>query len=149
LHTTIRIRLADGIEPCWSQWLCIDIDQHGDGDFSESNFNAAKGWALALKAFGFHPLLIDSNGKGGFHLYVFFDQPIITSHVRQLGRWLTRDWRERGLNGPPEVFPKQPEIALEGDGSFGNWTRLFGRHHKHDHWSQVLDLEHDEWLAND
>jgi hypothetical protein len=147
LHTTARVILEQGAQPCLSLWLAVDIDQHGDGDFSHANLQAALGWRDVLISLGFHPLLTDSNGKGGFHLRVFLQGPTLTLHVRQLGRWLVRDWQERGLNAQPEVFPKPAEIALAGPGSCGNWLRLPGRHPKRDHWSAVLDGP--DWLRGD
>ena len=117
-------------------------------DFSQANQDAALAWFDVLTGLGFHPLLTDSNGKGGYHLRVVFDEPTLTPHVRQLGRWLVRDWQQRGLDGEPEVFPKQPEITPAGAGSCGNWLRLPGRYPKRDHWSKVWDGVSD-WLEGD
>jgi hypothetical protein len=50
--------------------------------------------------------------------------------------WLARDYQALGLPDRPETFPKQAAIAPD---HFGNWLRLFGHHHKYDHWSQVWD----------
>jgi P4 family phage/plasmid primase-like protien len=147
LHTTARVALEKDVVACLSLWDGVDIDQHGPGEFSEANFAAAVAWRDVLAGLGFHPLLTDSNGRGGFHLRVLFDEPVITAHVRQLMRWLTRDWKELGLDGAPEVFPKQSVITADGNGSCGNWLRLPGRHHKRDHWSRVLDG--DDWLQED
>ncbi len=120
--------------------LCIDIDHHGDGPAPEANLAAALAWYQALIGLGFHPLLIDSNGRGGYRLYVIFDQQILAKHARQLGRWLVRDWADYGLAECPEVFPKQDEIGPPGGSTpFGNWLRLPGRHHKRDHWSTAWD----------
>jgi Primase C terminal 2 (PriCT-2) len=147
LHTTARVVLEPGVEACLSLWGAADIDQHGEVDFSQANEAAAKGWYDVLVGLGFHPLLIDSNGRGGFHLRVLLEDPTLTPHVRQLFRWLLRDWKERGLEHAPEVFPKQPEITPSGNGSCGNWLRLPGRHPKRDHWPRVWDGS--EWLDGD
>jgi putative DNA primase/helicase len=147
LHTTSRIIHEPGVESCVSFWGAADIDQHGEVDFSEANRAAAIAWFDVLADLGFHPLLTDSNGKGGFHLRVLFEDPTVTAHVRQLFRWLVRDWEARGLEHEPEVFPKQPEIAAAGNGSCGNWLRLPARHPKRDHWSRVWDGS--EWLEGD
>jgi P4 family phage/plasmid primase-like protien len=155
LHTTARIILDEGnesieqkrIESCVSLWGAGDIDQHGEIDFSRANEAAAIAWYDVLVGLGFHPLLTDSNGKGGFHLRVLFEDPSATSHVRQLFRWLFRDWEARGLEHEPEVFPKQNTIALEGPGSCGNWLRLPGRHPKRNCWARVWDGS--EWLEGD
>jgi hypothetical protein len=145
LHTTRRD--PDGISR--SIWLCADVDHHGEGEPPEANRRAALAWHGVLATLGFRPLLIDSNGRGGYRLYVIFDEPIPTADVRRLGRWLIRDWREQGLAEEPEVFPKQDEIAPPGSGggSFGNWVRLPGRHHRRDHWSSVWDGQ--AWVEGD
>ena len=124
-------------------WLAIDFDRH-DGDSEEV---AEKNWLLAanvceqLRELGFHPLLIDSNGKGGLHLYVFFNSPTPAKIVRAFGLWLVRDWEDAGLAGMPEVFPKQDSI----DGKVGNFVRLFGLHHTHRFLSKVWDGS--QWKA--
>jgi hypothetical protein len=110
LHTTRRD--PDGISR--SLWLCADVDHHGDGEPPEANRRAALAWYDVLITRGFRPLLMDSNGRGGFRIHLVFDQPVITFHVRQLGRWLVRDWQELGLPECPEVFPKQDEVSPPG-----------------------------------
>src|SRR6187431_2651874 len=59
-----------------SRWLAIDIDLHEDDDSlsvsQEGNLAAACGWRAALADRGLDPLLMDSNGIGGFHLLVVF-----------------------------------------------------------------------------
>ena len=142
LHTTGFVAVdgvpRGGVSVC--VLLCIDIDHHGDGRAPEANLRAALAWFGILAGLGFHPLLIDSNGRGGYRLYVIFDQQILAKHARQLGRWLVRDWADYGLAECPEVFPKQDEISGPGGSTpFGNWLRLPGRHHKRDHWSTVWD----------
>jgi len=130
---------------CLSKLLCLDIDLHdGDTVSPEANLAAALAWCGVLIGHGFHPLLIDSNGKGGLRLYVLFDDLVLSLHARQLGRWLVRDWQAHGLLKPPDVFPAQNEIGPEG---FGNWLRFPGRHHKREHWSRVWDGT--EWLEGD
>ena len=64
-----------------SRWLAIDIDRH-DPDESvvtpEGNLSAARGWWQALVDMGLDPILMDSNGVGGFHLLVLFAEPMST-----------------------------------------------------------------------
>lgn len=127
---------------CLSKLMCLDIDLHdGDTVSPEANLAAALAWFAVLIGLGFHPLLIDSDGKGGLRLYVLLDDPVLSLHARQLGRWLVRDWQAHGLLKSPDVFPAQNEIGPEG---FGNWLRFPGRHHKRDHWSRVWDGT--EWV---
>jgi hypothetical protein len=132
---------------CVSRWVCLDIDHHGDGAPPEALWRAAEAWYGILTSLGFHPLLIDSNGHGGFRIYVVFNRPTPTLHVRRLGLWLVRNWKELGLSECPEVFPKQAEVTPAGSRSFGNWLRLPGRHHKRRHWSRVWDGS--RWLEGD
>lgn len=143
-HTTVWTR--DG---CLSRWFCIDIDWHGDGMPPEALWAAALAWHGSLVGLGFRPLLLDSNGRGGLRLYVLFDRPVPTHHVYRFAQWLIRDWGERGLDKAPETFPRQDIITRPDskDGSYGNWLRIPGRHHKRDHWSRVWDG--DGWLEGD
>jgi hypothetical protein len=151
LHTTVfqpdAELKAGGV--CLSRWFCTDIDHHGEGPAPEGNLTAALAWHAVLEDRGFHPLLVDSNGRGGYRLYVLFDELILTVHVRQLGRWLIQDWAGLGLTEAPEVFPKQDEITPPGseNGSYGNWLRIPGRHHKRPHWPRVWDGQ--GWVEGD
>ena len=51
-----------------SKSATIEIDHHGDGPVPQANWRAARNWYEQQVAQGFHPLLVDSDGKGGFHL---------------------------------------------------------------------------------
>ena len=61
-----------------SKWGALDIDWHAeDGtDGSAVTGRAARAWYDRLKAMGFRPLLIDSNGRGGYHLRILFREAI-------------------------------------------------------------------------
>jgi hypothetical protein len=119
-----------------SRWFCIDIDYHGGGADSGTNFTAAVHWFDKLTSLGFTPLLTDSNGRGGYHLLGILDAPRATSEVYSFVRGLVSDYVTHGLSAAPEIFPKQPAI---GEGKYGNWLRLPGRHHTDAHWSRVWD----------
>ncbi|MEM6474147.1 MAG: hypothetical protein AAF802_31710 [Planctomycetota bacterium] len=122
-----------------SRWFAVDIDLHDDDDLSvspEGNFAAAKSWHQALAQAGFDPLLLDSNGRGGFHLLIVLESPMSTASVHQFAVHLTADWAKRGLDTAPEVFPGQTKWD-----HYGSWLRLFGRHHTHDHYTRVFDDE--------
>src|SRR4051794_24561592 len=107
LHSTSR----DGEGRCWSRWLAIDIDRHGDDGDPEANLRFALHLFGIARDLGFRPLLIDSNGRGGYHLILVFDGPTPTREVFTFARWLIREWEAHGLDGQPETFPKQPGIA--------------------------------------
>jgi hypothetical protein len=128
-----------------SRWGKIDIDQHGDTPVvPEANLAAALAWYAELARRDFHPLLTDSNGRGGFHLGFLLTDPAPTANVFAFLRRLTADYKRHGLTAPVEVFPKQAAIK---PGGCGNWLRLPGRHHTRDHWSTVWDGS--RWLAGE
>jgi hypothetical protein len=120
-----------------SRWGAIEVDWHGETSTAPAvNFAAVQHWYARLVDRGFHPLLTDSNGQGGYHLRVLFCEPVPTQTVHRFLTWLIADRVTRGLPKPPEIFPKQPKIK---PGGFGNWLRLPGRHHSREHWSSVWD----------
>jgi len=128
------------------RWLVIDIDHHGqsDPDAEYRNEDAAIAIRDKLENQGVTSLLMSSNGRGGFHLWVIFDAPIDTATVYQLGQWIVEDWQELGLGEKPEVFPKQEQLA---EGKLGNWVRLPGLHHTHDFFTEVWSG--DSWLQGE
>ncbi len=130
------------------RWFAIDIDLHDEEQLSvtrEGNFAAAKNWHVRLVEMGFDPLLFDSNGKGGFHLWVIFDQPLRNESVRRFAEQFVADYERQGLDVRPEIFP--------GDyhhGHYGSWLRLPGRHHTREHFSRVWNDEpwsEEPWLG--
>ena len=129
------------------RWLAVDIDHHGDHDeeLAQLNFYAATAWYDRLIELGFRPLLIDSNGRGGFHLIVLFSEPVASTVVFNFGRWLVSDWEDHRLREIPEVFPKQPQ--LETFRPYGNWLRLPGRHHTLPFVSRIWSGQ--QWLSGE
>jgi hypothetical protein len=120
-----------------SRWGAVDIDWHGPTSTGgDVNIVAAQRWYTHLEGLGFHPLLTDSNGAGGFHLRVIFAEPVATAKVFAFLHWLVRDHAALGMATPPEVFPKQARVE---PGRYGNWLRLMGKHHARDFWSRVWD----------
>ena len=119
-----------------SRWGAIDVDWHGETSTApETNWRAARAWFAALKRLGFHPLLTDSNGAGGYHLHVLLAEPAPTPRVFWFLKQLVSNHAALGMTTAPETFPKQ--AALQGGRKLGNWLRLPGRHHKRLHWSRV------------
>lgn len=122
-----------------SRWLAVDVDLHDPDDLSvtrEGNFAAAHGWWRMLVEQGFDPLLLDSNGMGGYHLLVLFAEPMATRSVHDFGKRLVADYRKRGLDNPPEIFPGEPRWD-----HYGDWLRLPGRHHTRSHYTRVWNDE--------
>ena len=135
-----------------SRWMAIDIDLH-DADVIEAedlarrNFVAAVGWWEVLQQRGYDPLLVDSNGRGGYHIWVLLAEPAPTPDVFAYLRLLTSDWKARNLDAAPETFPKNAHRS--GD-KLGAWLRLPGLHHTHDHYAKIWSGEpwlDDPWLA--
>lgn len=128
------------------RWIVVDFDAHGDGDDPAGNLAMATDVFGSVRCHGFDALLLDSNGAGGYHLWVLFGGPIPSEDAWRLGRWLVRDHARFGLVAPPESFPKQPRLRGK---RIGNWVRLPGRHHTKDHWTKVRCPRRGDWLARD
>lgn len=131
-----------------AKWVAADIDAHSEADNPESNLKAAIYWYAKAIEHGFNPLLIDSNGKGGYHLRVLFSSPIPLHVAHFFGHWLFKDDDAQGFP-TIEIFPKQEKLNGPDaeDGRYGNWLRAPGRHPKRDHWSRIWDGS--KWLHGD
>ena len=122
-----------------SRWFGIDIDLHDEDNLSvtpEGNFVAAKAWVKKLQDMGFDPLFFDSNGKGGYHIWVVFAEPMRTRSVRKFAENLVSDFDVKGLDCPPDLFPGKFRR-----GHYGSWLRLPGRHHTRNHFTRVFNDE--------
>jgi hypothetical protein len=64
-----------------SRWGAVDVDRHGEEGNPGKNMAAALAWSDRAKALGLSVLLIDSNGRGGYHPLILFDRPIPTERV--------------------------------------------------------------------
>jgi hypothetical protein len=126
------------------RWLAVEVDRHDDKDDPAANLRAVIAWYNRLRSRGFHPLLEDSNGNGGYHVWLLFREPVPAADAYRFAKSLVSDHAAHGLAAEPETFPRQP--ALTGKG-FGNFLRLPGRHHSRDHWSRVWNGS--EWLAGE
>jgi len=134
-----------------SRWFGIDIDNHADDatsvdDLARRNLNAAVNWHDKLRSQGYDPILFDSNGAGGYHLWVLFKEPAPTEDVFSFAMETVADWEEQQLDKLPETFPKR----VKKD-SLGSWFRLPGLHHTRHHHAAVWsgeDSYHDDdpWL---
>lgn len=125
----------------FGKWAALDIDLHdGDTVTQDQTLKYAAEVYSKLYRRGFQPILTESNGKGGFHVRVHFKEPVPGEVLFRFARWMSRGW-EHKLDKQPETFPKQPFIE---PGKFGNWLRLFGRHHKRDFYPKVMVGHH--WL---
>ena len=119
-------------------WLGLDIDAHGEK--TEEQIEANEAYAIelfnVLRAAGFNPLL-ESNKRGGYHLWLFFSKPITSEAAYRVGLALIAAWRgaEKEI---PEQFPKRADRHTAA-GYGGGWLRIPGRHHKRDEWCKVYN----------
>lgn len=117
------------------RWLGIDIDNHKSDDArAAGNFDSAIHLLNSLTDLGIAAILEDSNGDGGYHIWILFSEPVATDQVYRFGSWLLADSEH-------ELFPKQPVLTGKG---LGNWLRLPGKHHTFEHWSRLYG--DGEWL---
>ena len=122
-----------------SKWFALDIDLHDDDDLSvsrEGNFVAAKAWYKRLQEEGFDPVLMDSNGNGGYHLLVLLGKAMSSVSVRKFCEKLVSDFERLGLDSPPDLFP-----GNFGSNHKGSWLRIPGRHHTRKHFTRVFNDE--------
>ena len=142
-----------------SKWMAIDIDLHDTGapdaeEAARRNESAAVAWWEALQARGYDPLLVESNGRGGFHLWVLFAEPAPTADVYAFGQDTIRDWEKRNLDATPETYPRSASDTRvdprTGKEKLGSWLRLPGRHHTFEFFTRVWSGEpwlDEPWLA--
>jgi len=127
--------------------VAADIDAHDSQPFdADQNLACALYVSKLMAEFGLHPVVFDSNGKGGYWVRAFFKKPIPGAVARWLGDWIKERIRDRGLPDF-EWFPKQAELTLACP--YGNWIRLPGKHHKRDHWTRIAGSAPDEWLEGE
>ncbi|MEO8647863.1 MAG: hypothetical protein ABI539_01730 [Acidobacteriota bacterium] len=134
------------------KWFAVDVDLHEEqavnaDEIASANFSACLEWAARLRSAGFDPLLMDSNGVGGFHLWTLLDGEYPLADVYDLVSELRDDYSDFGLPKKPEVFP--PKRAVKKD-DLPYGLRLPGRHHKRRHYTRIWNFEsqadENEWL---
>lgn len=130
----VGLHVSSPAETC--KWVVVDIDAHGVSDDPDANSRMALGVYLAAKALGLDVMLLDSNGAGGYHLWVVFGRPVPMADAWRLGKWLVRDFASFGLARPPETFPGSRRLTGK---RVGNLVRLPGLHHTRNHRTRVWD----------
>lgn len=145
----LHCRTRDG----FSRWFGIDIDLHDPDipNYEEAlrrNESCAIAWWEKLQALGQDPMLFDTNGGGGYHIWTLFDQAVPTEDVWAFSQEIIRDWKEQGLDDVPEVYPKSNGLERNdpktGEEKLGAWFRLPGRHHTRQHFHRLWSGE--PWL---
>ena len=141
----IGLHVAALDESC--RWVAWDIDAHPGQAFDpEANFGLARRIQEEAQGAGLVVRLIDSDNKGGYHLWAPFLTPIPMADAFRLGRWLARHHAEFGFVTAPEVFPKSDRLTGK---RCGHWLRLPGRHHKRPVWSRVWSPKRELWREGD
>ena len=127
-----------------SKWFAIDIDLHdesatGAEDHARRNLNGALAWCKTFQQAGYDPMLFNSNGYGGYHIWVLLADPAPTEAVFAYVKSVVCEWEATGLEEEPETFPKRVK-----DDSIGSWFRLPGLHHSREIYSSLWSG--DDWL---
>jgi hypothetical protein len=133
------------------KWLAIDIDLHDEAvpnadEIIEANKTALFAWAGRLRDQGMDPLVLDSNGVGGYHIWLLFDKEYPLADVYDFGDAIRSEWDEYHLPRKPEMFP--PKRAV-GPDDLPYTLRLPGRHHTRHHYTRVYNFDFPdeaEWL---
>ncbi|MBK8464776.1 MAG: hypothetical protein IPL32_03015 [Chloracidobacterium sp.] len=134
------------------KWFSVDVDLHDEtvpnaGEIAEANFAAALEWAEKLRSQGMDPLLLDSNGVGGYHVWVLLDKEYALADVFDFADNLRSDWERLGLPRKPEIFP--PKRAV-GPNDLPYTLRVPGRHHTRLFYTRVWNFDaiagENEWL---
>lgn len=128
------------------KWFGIDIDMHDDmkadaEDHARRNLNGAVNWWKELQGRGYDPLLFDTNGNGGYHLWTLLAEPAPAEDVYGMVKEMAERWAANGLSEEPETFPKQYK-----EDHLGVWFRLPGLHHSNYHYAKVWSG--DDWLED-
>ena len=134
------------------KWFAVDVDLHDEtlpnaDEIAEANFAAALDWAERLRAQGMDPMLLDSNGVGGYHVWVLLDKEYPLADVFDFANDLRSDWDAHRLPRKPEVFP--PKRAV-GPDDLPYTLRTPGRHHTRLFYTRVWNFDavggENEWL---
>jgi hypothetical protein len=135
-----------------AKWFAIDVDLHDEtvpnaGEIAEANFNAAHQWAEQLREQGIDAMLVDSNGVGGYHVWVLLDKEYPLADVYDFADKIRSNWQELGLPRKPEQFP--PKRAVNPD-DLPYTLRTPGRHHTRPHYTRLWNWDavegEPEWL---
>ncbi len=134
------------------KWFAIDVDLHDPSmpnadEVAAANFEAAIEWAERLREMGMDPMLSDSNGAGGYHVWVLLDKEYPLADVYDFADNLRSDWQAFDLERKPEQFPPKRVV---GPDDLPYTLRTPGRHHTRHHYTRVWNFEaiagENEWL---
>jgi hypothetical protein len=124
----------------------LDVDAHDASADLDLNWGCVELAVEVLRKLDLYALICDSNGKGGYHVRVFFKKPVPSAAAFWLGELVNCRLKAAGL---PEVefFPKQAELTIATP--YGNLVRVPGKHPKRDHWTRIYDPSSGKWLEGE
>ncbi|MGB7070296.1 MAG: hypothetical protein WBD22_12445 [Pyrinomonadaceae bacterium] len=133
------------------KWFAVDVDLHDEmaantDELKLANFAACLEWANRLRAREMDPLLLDSNGVGGYHVWTLLDKEYPLADVYDFANELRSDYQNFGLPKKPEIFPPKAAVGPD-DLPYG--LRVPGRHHTRPHYTRVWNFDaqgENEWL---
>lgn len=121
-----------------SRWIAIDLQRLDDRAVPLNNLRAVTHWREELMLMGFRPLMIETDGAGGYQLLTLFRDPLPTARAYDFVQRLVSDHADASLEESPDILPNGPQH------DDNNWLRLPGRHPLTGHWSRVWNGHH--WL---
>lgn len=124
-------------------WIAWDMDNHVSEETTNQNLEFAQVLANRLTELGFCPIIEDSDGKGGIHVWVVFSQKVPAKLAHSFSQRAAHDYRSHGLE-TIECYPKSASVQ-HTEKQCGGWLRLPGKHHKRQHWSRLWG--DGEWLS--
>jgi len=131
------------------QWLAWDFDNHNsDGETHLRNTDYVCHLAEVLRhRLSLDPLVESSDGRGGYHVWVLFNELIPSDLAFRFSHWVVRelcDWRDF-LTAAPECIPEHE--SLTESRKYGSSLRVPGRHPTRTKvWSAVLSRNGDRWI---
>ncbi len=128
-----------------SRWILLEIDrpQGAPQELQQVNEEGVKAYLDYWPDSLCKPLLIDSDGRGRFQLWVILASPMHVANASALGQHIAEYWGPLGLAQKPRVFPEHPSLCPERLPS--RCVYLPGLHHTNDFYSTVWDGE--QWLV--
>jgi len=113
-----------------TRWLCLDFDAHDHADGLRDPDLAVRRTHAVLQSLGIPAYIEQSGGGKGWHLWVFFSEPVPAKDVRRLAHLTApRDLPlvsgrlvDARVNRGIEVFPKQDKARKKR--GFGNLVWL-------------------------
>jgi hypothetical protein len=126
----------------------VDVDAHpGKPSDPDANLAVARAAYDEARGLGLAAWLLDSNGKGGYHVWALLGRPTPMAECFRLGRYLVRDHAGHGLADRPETFPKNDRLTGK---RVGHWVRLPGRHHRRaGFYTRVWDDQAGDWAEGE